>query len=708
MDEHRQWIKSSYGASIVETPRNLAFCAYTILQDGVTVVEDAREDPRFAKHPAVIGELGFRFYAAAPIVTSQGQNVGSLCIVDTKPRGPLTLEQQTFLSSLADLAREAAERHQASLERLKKETSVRNRYALIARATLDGVWDWDIRRNKVFYSHRWQHIVGLPERELSAGPSHWLLRIHPEDQPQVQAELQQHLDGQTPRFRSEHRLRHVDGFYRWVIVRGLVQRSRNGRPVRMAGSLMDVTSQKSCDDLTGLPNRYHLHERLTQLIIRSEVEQRWNFAVLSLDVDRFKRINDRFGHAVGDAMLKSIGHRLSEVVAQTRNNAQSMVARIAEDEFVVILDCVQHSDQARVIAQRIHATLATPMDCAGEQLTAGISIGIAMATPERRDPESFLQKSDLAMVRAKIAGRNLSAVFDPTMQEQTLARIELEQDLRQAVAFHQLRVEYQPQINLHTGALVGCEALVRWQHPRRGLLMPADFIGVAEEIGIISSIDLWVLEQACAQLAEWRKLPSAQNFSVQDLKMSVNFSAQHLPRRGLKEGVERLIRSHHLPASALCLELTESVLDDDVEARVGLMQELRSIGVGLHMDDFGSGYSSFKQLYELPFDTLKIDRSFMEKILDEPKARNIVEGIVGLSRLIDLKVVAEGVEHPEQAELLKQMGCHFGQGFLYDRPLDAETFRTRYLQLAGYSIAKQRSSLREPEKLYKEAAREVA
>jgi EAL domain-containing protein (putative c-di-GMP-specific phosphodiesterase class I) len=332
-------------------------------------------------------------------------------------------------------------------------------------------------------------------------------------------------------------------------------------------------------------------------------------------------------------------------------------------------------------------------------LTASVSIGIAMAAPERRDPESFLQKSDLAMVRAKTAGRSLSAVFSQALQDQTLARMELEQDLRHAVAFGQLRVEYQPQIHLHTGALIGCEALVRWQHPRRGLLMPADFIGVAEEIGIISSIDLWVLEQACAQLAEWRQLSGGQ-----DLKMSVNFSAQHLPKRGLKDGVKRLIRNHDLPASALCLELTESVLDDDVEARVGLMEELRAVGVGLHMDDFGSGYSSFKQLYELPFDTVKIDRSFIERILEEPKARNIVEGILRLSSLLGLKAVAEGVEQPEQAELLKEMGCDFGQGFLYDRPLDAVAFCSRYLR----AIAKEQCSVRESDELFEEASREVA
>ncbi len=575
LDGTRQWFKSSFGSDVTETPRDLAFCAYTILDNAVMVVADAEKDVRFSQNPVVRRHPKVRFYAGAPIVTSRGQNVGTLCVLDTKPRTPLTLEQETILITLAKLAREAAERHQAKLEREKKDHEVRERYALVAR-TAQGGPDWQ--------------------------------------------------------------------------------------------------SRDRTDPLTGLPSRGLLLERLTGMIERSQAEQRWDFAVLSLDVDRLERVNERWGYAAGDALLKGLAHRISEVIAQTRSNSHSMAARIAEDEFVILLGSVQNSAQAEAVAQRIHNALTAPIACGGELLHVGVSIGIVLATPDRRDPESFLQRSDLAMYQAKVNGRSLSETFDPATQEKTMLRMELEQDLRQAVAFDQLRLEYQPQINLHNGELIGCEALVRWQHPRLGLLMPADFITLAEETGVISDIDLWVLEHSCAQLAEWRKMPG-----VETLKMSVNFSAQHLPRRGLKAGVQRLLENHDLPPDALCLELTESVLDADVEARVGLMEELRSIGVGLHMDDFGSGYSSFKQLYELPFDTLKIDRSFMDKILEEAKARKIVEGILGLTKLIGLKVVAEGVEDSRQAALLLQMGCDFGQGFLYDRPLDADTFCRRYL-----------------------------
>ncbi len=676
IDESRQWFKSAHGSPLTQTPRDHAFCAYTILQDDVLVVADAAKDPRFQHHPAVLEDPGIRFYAGAPIVTLQGQNIGSLCVVDTKPHSPLSPEQQTILSTLANLARDAAEQHHAGLEQQKHEAEVRSRYASVARATLDGLWDWDIRSGAVLFSQRWQHALGLPDSDLTAGISHWFDRIHPEDDALVQADLQRHLEGNTPRFSRQHRLLHGDGSWRWFLARGVVQRSRTGRPIRMTGSLIDVSPEKTTDPLTGLPGRTQLDQRLNQLIHRSETEQRWSFAVLSVDIDRMKRVNDRYGKQVGDSLLRGLALRLCDVVAQTRNNTQSLVARMAEneDEFVLLIDGVQSDAQSHAIAQRIETALAVPIDCGQEQLLASVSIGIATAGPDRPDPEAYLQKAGLAMYRAKSGGRSASILFDDGMQDETIARMELEQALRQAVALDQLRIDYQPQIDLHTGTLIGCEALVRWQHPRLGLLRPADFISLAEEIGIISGIDLWVLERACRQLEDWRHLPGAGA-----LKMSVNFSAQHLPHRGLKQSVERLLKAHNLPPDALCLELTESVLDEDVQARIGLMEELCSVGVGLHMDDFGSGYSSFKQLYELPFDTLKIDRSFMDKIIEDAKARKIVEGIMNLTHLIGLKVVAEGVEDSQQADLLRHMGCDYGQGFLYDAPLDAATFEQRYL-----------------------------
>jgi diguanylate cyclase (GGDEF)-like protein/PAS domain S-box-containing protein len=667
IDQSRQWFKSKQGSSLTQTTREMAFCAHTIMGDGVMVVLNAAEDERFRANPLVCGQPAIRFYAGAPITTADGHRVGTLCII-------FTAKEQGMLQILADLAVQALTTHKANNELRSTVSDARSRYALVARATLDGVWDWDIANGTVYYSPRWQYILGLREEDLSATLAHWMDRVHAEDRPTVEKDLEAHLNGETSRFRSEHRMRYGDGSWRWVVVRGLAQRSKGARPSRMAGSLMDVTKDKTSDPLTGLPNRLLLQEKLERLIHRSQIETRWNFAVLFVDVDHYKQINDRFGHVVGDATLRTIAERLQAALTGTRGNMESMVARFAGDEFVVLVDGIESPSEAEAIAKRLSLALQQPILCGTDELSVTVSIGIALAKPELTTPESFLQHSDLAMYRAKSNGRGSFVIFDPSMQVEALARLELEADLKNALIRQELRVYYQPQMNLQTGELVGCEALVRWQHPSRGLIAPGEFIGVAEEIGIVAPIDLWMMETACRQLKEWRSLDPAS-----DLSVSVNISAQHLSQKGLKEAVEGVLTRYQLPPSALCLELTETVLMENIEAGIDLMQELRSIGVGLHMDDFGSGYSSFRQLSQLPFDTLKIDRSFIEKMAIDPQAQNIVEAILSMAHTMGLKVVGEGIENRHQADILAAMDCEIGQGYYFARPLDASSFHELYV-----------------------------
>jgi len=297
-----------------------------------------------------------------------------------------------------------------------------------------------------------------------------------------------------------------------------------------------------------------------------------------------------------------------------------------------------------------------------------------MARPELQTAESFLDRSDLALKRAKISGRATSVVFNPSMQQESSTRIELEDGLRRAIEADELRLHFQPQLNLSTGKLAGCEALVRWQHPKLDLLAPGIFIGIAEEIGLISQLDSWVLHNACIQLARWRALPDGAG-----LRMSVNLSSHSLTQRKLISEVESLIEQCKIPANALCFELTESVLMKDIESCTRLLHRLRAIGVGLHMDDFGSGYSSFRYLSELPFDTLKIDRSFMQKFPSDRKATEVVQGILALAHTMDLRVIAEGVEQHAQAEVLTKMKCDVAQGYFFDRPLPPAEFVQKYL-----------------------------
>ena len=672
VDESREWMKSGVGVHLVETPRDVAFCAHTILSSEVMVVLDPVHDPRFELNPFVIRPGGVRFYAGAPIITADGQNIGALCVLDTKSRASFSRAEEKILRLLADLAFDAIESHKARAELQTSAEEARDRYALVARATLDGVWDWDIKSGAVYYSLRWQTILGLLETEHAANLAHWLDRVHAEDRLLVETDLQKHLDGETSRFRSEHRVRHEDGSWRWVVVRGVAARAQSGEAIRMAGSLMDLTDVKTCDPLTGLPNRLLLHERLAKLIRRSEETHAWHFAVLFLDIDHFKRVNDQHGHLVGDAMLKSVADRLSAFVVTV--DTESMVSRYAGDEFVILLDGVKSSMQVRRLVMRLHAALEDSIDCVGERLIAGVSIGIAMAQPDLKTPEAFLYSSDMAMYRAKANGRGSSVFFDPVMRGEMMERLETESALRESIPANQLRICYQPQIALDTGRLVGCEALIRWQHPRRGLLLPNDFIKLAEETGIVSQLDLWVMETACHQLAEWRRLDA-----YSDLKMSVNVSGQHLARQELKEIVQDVLARNQLPAASLCIEITESMLMLDLPGSIYAMNELRLLGIGLHMDDFGSGYSSFKHLYELPFDTVKIDQSFMRKLPSDQQALKVVEGIVRLAHTMGLRVTAEGIETIQQFASLREMGCDLGQGYYFARPLSASRFQAKYL-----------------------------
>ena len=678
VDRQRLWFKSKHGTDVTETAREVAFCAHTILQNDVMVVLDATQDERFREYRNVTGEPHIRFYAGAPIASRSGHNVGTLCIVDSRPRVAFDEREQAVLRSLANMVSEATEAYRGNDRLRSTGENTRDRYALVSRATLDGVWDWDLLADEVYYSPRWQRILGLEEKVMVASSSHWLERVHSDDLPAVLEEIRKHLAGEISRFRSEHRVCHGDGTWRFVMVRGLAQREASGAYTRMAGSLMDMTHDKTSDALTSLPNRLLLRDRLEQRIQLAVETGTWNFAVMFIDVDRFKKINDRFGHIAGDKVITTVAQRLQDTVAMTRHGRESVVARFAGDEFVILLEGVNTSEEAVGVARRLQASVGLPILWEHEEVVPGVSIGIAMASPDYQSPETFLQNADIAMYRAKAEGRSTSILFVPRMQSETLERFQLESDLRSALARKQLSVVYQPQIDLVTGNLLGCEALARWEHPVHGSVSPAYFIPIAEEIGVIAEIDHWVLRTACAQLAEWRKLPRIGA----NLRVSVNLSSHQLSLKNIHQRIQDVLADFYLPASALCLEVTETVLMNDVDTGIEILRSLRALGVGLHMDDFGSGYSSFKHLYQLPFDTLKIDRSFITHILADKDARKIVKAILNLAETLHLDIIAEGIEEPAQAILLYEMGCTVGQGYYFSRPVDPMTFRDRFLTAA--------------------------
>jgi diguanylate cyclase (GGDEF)-like protein len=415
------------------------------------------------------------------------------------------------------------------------------------------------------------------------------------------------------------------------------------------------------DPTTGLPNRELLTDRIGHALATSDVEGAEPIAVILLNLDRFKVINESVGHAVGDRLLVAVGQRL---VAALRPS--DTVARFGGDEFGIILDPVADVDEARRIAERIGVEVRAPFPAGGREWFISASLGIAFGRPGRTTPGEMLREAEIAMVRAKADPSTRYAVFEPSMSDQTMDRIDMENDLRRAIERGELRVHYQPLVDLATDRIVGFEALVRWQHPVRGLVPPLAFIPLAEETGLIVPLGRWVLEMACRQAAKWRDTrPNGPR-----RLMSVNLSSRQFGQPDLVEQVGSILAETGLDPSMLELEITESVVMDQSEVGVRTLNRLRDMGVRLVLDDFGTGYSSLAYLKHLPLDTIKIDRTFVAGLNGEAD-RSIVEAVIALAHGLRISVVAEGIETEAQFEILRAMGCDVGQGYLFARPLPA-------------------------------------
>ncbi|MBA2667367.1 MAG: EAL domain-containing protein [Trueperaceae bacterium] len=454
----------------------------------------------------------------------------------------------------------------------------------------------------------------------------------------------------------------------WLETTSQVVRDDDGAVVGIVTSSRDATLRKEYeerlrrdamyDELTDLPNRALLMDRLDQVLVRESRDPTKRFAVLFIDLDRFKAVNDSLGHGAGDALLAAVAARLTAAVRKV-----DTVARLGGDEFCILLDDLLDDDDAIVAAERVHATLRAAFDIEGRALFMTASIGIAYSSGDHRDADEILRDADIAMYRAKYEGRP-HAVFDVAMHARAVSRLELETDLREALDRGDLSVAYQPILALHGERLIGFEALVRWYHPHRGAISPGEFIPLAEESGLIAAIDRFVMRAACAQIALWRRV-------VPDVSVSVNVSAVHVSLDDLVATVEGALAAAGLPSEALRLEITESALMAGADAAVEALGKLRSRGIQVQIDDFGTGYSSLGYLRRLPIDTLKIDRSFIEGVADDEGSREIVTAIVHLARNLGIDVVAEGIETRQQLEFLRALGCEAGQGYLFAPPLSA-------------------------------------
>ncbi len=545
------------------------------------------------------------------------------------------------------------------------------RYQLAARAIREGLWDWDLRTSTVYYSPRWQRIAGFDEIELCDTLQHWLGRIHESDRPRVESDLNAHLHATSSCFLSERRLRHADGTWRWVEVHGIAERDPDGQPLRMAGSLSDITSRKMSDPLTGLANRLLILDHLERRIERGHRDNAWNFAVLSVHVDRFKLVNDTLGYSGGDALLIEVGQRLTTTVAASRITGHT-IARVGGGDFLVFLDNIAREEQVFATARILQTTLSVPFLHHGSTFAISTSIGVVRPGPHYLHPEELIRDADTAMHQARAGGPARSVTFNSSMREKAVHRFQLEAELRHAIESGELLLHYQPEVDLQTNRVVGFEALVRWRHPQRGVLLPGEFIPIAEESGLILPLGDWGLGAACQQILAWSRLTPHSP----PPRVSVNLSAKQFARPGLVEQVGSILESTGVLPSLLCLEVTESSLMGDADAALETMRGLRTLGIGLHMDDFGTGYSSLQYLHRYPFDTLKIDRSFISRLCENKESSEIVRTILSLAQSLGMTVVAEGIETEDQLSCLQALGCGYGQGFYFSRPLDAASIQT--------------------------------
>jgi len=542
------------------------------------------------------------------------------------------------------------------------------RYALAAAGSNDGLWDWDIPNDALYCSDRWKLMFGLSPETAVATCDDWFEYVIEDDRAGLRKALDLHLGGESPHFEHEYRVRHVNGEVKSVLCRGIAVRDETGRPIRMAGSQTDITEWRRVqetlakaarhDPLTGLPNRMLFGELLQREMARTNRMPERRYAVLFIDLDGFKLVNDSLGHLVGDHFLIAIAQRL-----QSRLRPGDSLARLGGDEFAVLVADISGSDDVTIVAERMQKALADPFEVQGHEIYASASIGIVLADDQYRSVSDLLRDADTAMYRSKAAGRGGYELFDPTMHASAMNRLTLETDLRRAVERNEFVVFFQPIVELITSEVCGFEALVRWRRPSGELASPAEFIAVAEETGLIVPMTSFVLREAARQVASWQAM-----FGRPNLYVSVNISPKLFARSDLVEQVAAAMEESGITPGTLCLELTESVLMKHSETVNQNFERLRQLHVPLYLDDFGTGYSSLSYLQKFPVDALKLDRSFVARFGTEEDS-SIATVIATLARELGIGLIAEGVETELQAEQLLALECPHAQGALFSRPL---------------------------------------
>jgi diguanylate cyclase (GGDEF)-like protein/PAS domain S-box-containing protein len=616
-------------------------------------------------------------------ILSKGKPLGVLSVNNRKNNVPFKEKDEEVLNSLAAYAAVALENadlyQQAKneiTERQKAELALREseeRYALAVRAANDGLWDWNLKKGQIYYSPRWKQMLGYAEEEISDNPNEWFNRVHPDDITQLRTNISAHVKGLSAHFECEYRIQHSSGAYRWMLSRGMAVIGSDKTAIRLAGSQTDITLRKQAetkllhdafhDSLTELPNRALFIDRLKHVIERSKRDNSNIYAVLFLDLDRFKDVNDSLGHLTGDQLLVATAHLLKSIL-----RPMDTVARLGGDEFVILLEDIRDVSDVTRVADRIQKKLMQAALLPNHTIFMSASMGIVLSTTGYTRPEDILRDADTAMYRAKENGRLRYEIFDSAMREQIMLRLEIESALRQAIEKEELDVFYQPVVDVRLGRIVWFEALVRWQHPTRGLLLPNEFVPLADETGLIIKLDRLVMRKAAAQLVKWQE----QFNSNPPIGVSVNISGKHINQIDFVDYITKTLSETGLSPSSLNLEITENAVMGNYEIILDVLDKLNEHGIQVQIDDFGVGYSSLNYLSHYAIKVLKIDRSFTSKILKDPNYMKIVQAIIKLTHGLGLTVVAEGVETKEQLTQLSKLDCEYIQGKLISMPADIQ------------------------------------
>jgi len=670
---HEQKFIAKCGVDADGTPRKDAFCTYAILNDEVLIVNDATRDARFSENPLVTGDMHIRFYAGAPLIVRPGIRLGTLCIINTKPC-EFSKEEASRLQMLATVAVNELRRYRVTLDLMRQQELS----AQTARMTKVGSWIWDVRTKSLVWSEETYRIF---EVALDVTPTEKMVtRFWGDDRTGVARGMERVVRDRVP-VDLEHPIVTAAGTQRWV--RSIAEPEiTDGAVSRIIGSIQDITEQRQqaakmerlafYDSLTGLPNRALFQIRFSTAV--AEAEQLGSkVGLLILDLDHFKDLNDTLGHAAGDALLRSVSEQLLAVYCGT-----DRVARLGGDEFAVIIPNVRDANDLMVPTERFRELLRDPHEPDGKRLPISVSIGAALYPEHDRNAAGLLRNAEIALYRAKNAGRNRFVIFEQSMREEVEQRISLLGEIRSGIERGEFALYYQPLVRIaEPRAVTGFEALMRWKHPARGVLAPDKFLAGLEDPELSLSLGEVALDSAMAQMRAW--IDTGIDFG----RIAVNLSASQFRGGNLAKAIVAKLARARVPAKRLTLEVTENVYlgwGSDVVAET--IRALHEAGILIALDDFGTGYASLTHLKQFPIDRIKIDRSFVRDLRDPA----IVAAILSIGASMGIKVVAEGVEDVHQLELLGTMGCDQAQGYYFARPMPA-TDVPKFLTTFGDSVA---------------------